>query len=88
MAEFFADASRSSAESMEQWTVKMHAIAVKTERETVSMHVITIFTLVFLPGTFVAVRRAQLLRPPSRPSCVSSNQIPDFFQQRCRQLRR
>jgi hypothetical protein len=34
----------------------MHTIAVKTEHETVSMHVITVFTLIFLPGTFVAVR--------------------------------
>lgn len=34
----------------------MHSIAIKTEHETVSMHVITIFTLIFLPGTFVAVR--------------------------------
>ena len=34
----------------------MHKIAAKTERETSSMHVITLVTLVFLPGTFVAVR--------------------------------
>ena len=33
----------------------MHGIAVRTEQETVSMHVITIFTLIFLPGTFIAV---------------------------------
>lgn len=37
-------------------TDEMHDIAAKTERETVSMHVITMFTLIFLPGTFVAVR--------------------------------
>lgn len=36
----------------------MHTIAEKTEQETVSMHVITIFTLIFLPGTFLAVRFA------------------------------
>lgn len=41
---------------MEDWTLKMHEIAVKTEQETVSMHVITVFTLIFLPGTFLAVR--------------------------------
>lgn len=41
---------------MEQWTDAMHKIAVKTEQETVSMHVITVFTLIFLPGTFLAVR--------------------------------
>ncbi len=41
---------------MEDLTEKMHSIAVKTEQETISMHVITIFTLIFLPGTFLAVR--------------------------------
>jgi hypothetical protein len=41
---------------MEDWTVKMHNVAERTEHETVSMHVITIFTLIFLPGTFVSVR--------------------------------
>ncbi len=40
---------------MMQWTLKMHDIAVKTKQETLSMHVITIFTLIFLPGTFIAV---------------------------------
>ena len=41
---------------MEQLTKKMGIIAVQTKHETVSMHVITGLTLVFLPGTFVAVR--------------------------------
>lgn len=43
--------------SMHFMTEKMHDIAVKTGRQTVSMHAITVFTLVFLPGTFLAVRR-------------------------------
>ena len=34
---------------------KMERIADKTEKETISMHVITCVTLAFLPGTFVAV---------------------------------
>ena len=34
----------------------MEEISIKTKQETVSIHVITILTLVFLPGTFVAVR--------------------------------
>lgn len=34
---------------------KMEKIAYKTEKETISMHVITCVTLAFLPGTFVAV---------------------------------
>ncbi|RBR10784.1 uncharacterized protein FIESC28_09315 [Fusarium coffeatum] len=33
---------------------KMERIADKTEKETISMHVITCVTLAFLPGTFVA----------------------------------
>ncbi|KAK0673582.1 hypothetical protein QBC41DRAFT_311100 [Cercophora samala] len=45
-----------SAQRMEELTVSMHTIAEKTEKETASMHIITLVTLVFLPGTFVAVR--------------------------------
>ncbi|KAJ3526326.1 hypothetical protein NM208_g11245 [Fusarium decemcellulare] len=33
---------------------KMERIAYKTEKETISMHIITCVTLAFLPGTFVA----------------------------------
>ncbi|KAF4994056.1 hypothetical protein FDECE_13243 [Fusarium decemcellulare] len=33
---------------------KMEQIAYKTEKETISMHIITCVTLAFLPGTFVA----------------------------------
>lgn len=55
-SEFFAASAKESSDRMEQWTLEMHKIAVKTEQETVSMHVITIFTLIFLPGTFLAVR--------------------------------
>ncbi len=54
--EHFAKSARDSTAAMEQWTVKMHDIAKQTEEETISMHVITIFTLIFLPGTFVSVR--------------------------------
>lgn len=36
----------------------MHQIAVATRRETVSMNIITIMTLMFLPGTFIAVRES------------------------------
>ncbi|KAI8623409.1 hypothetical protein F5Y19DRAFT_468532 [Xylariaceae sp. FL1651] len=54
VSEHFAHSARASSERMEDWTVKMHTIAVKTEHETVSMHVITVFTLIFLPGTFIA----------------------------------
>jgi len=47
--------AQTSSDEMMKWTHKMHEIAVKTKQETLSMHVITIFTLIFLPGTFVAV---------------------------------
>lgn len=57
-SEYFATSAKISSDRMEDWTQKMHQIAVKTEQETVSMHVITIFTLIFLPGTFLAVRLA------------------------------
>ncbi|KAF5012024.1 hypothetical protein FDECE_1883 [Fusarium decemcellulare] len=46
-AEYFASSSEESAEIMQIWTKEMH-------KKTMSMHVITIFTLIFLPGTFVA----------------------------------
>ncbi|KAI0388005.1 hypothetical protein F5Y04DRAFT_241475 [Hypomontagnella monticulosa] len=55
VSEYFASSAKTSSERMEFMTVKMHDIAVRTEQETVSMHVITIFTLIFLPGTFIAV---------------------------------
>ncbi|KAK6087056.1 hypothetical protein SCUP234_02149 [Seiridium cupressi] len=56
VSEHFAYAARESADRMEDWTKQMHLIAIKTKNETVSMHVITVFTLIFLPGTFIAVR--------------------------------
>lgn len=56
-----------STQRMEKLTSDMGRIARKTERETASMPIITLVTLVFLPGTFVAVGwpsgRALLLTP-------------------------
>ncbi|KAK3904039.1 hypothetical protein C8A05DRAFT_42815 [Staphylotrichum tortipilum] len=46
--------AQTSSHEMMQWTHRMHEIAIKTKQETLSMHVITVFTLIFLPGTFVA----------------------------------
>ncbi|KAK9796179.1 hypothetical protein SCARD494_04528 [Seiridium cardinale] len=54
VSEHFAYTARESADRMEDWTKQMHLIAIKTKNETVSMHVITVFTLIFLPGTFIA----------------------------------
>jgi Mg2+ and Co2+ transporter CorA len=52
----FARRAQMSAENMEAMTVDMHHIAQKTKQETVSMRIITLVTLFFLPGTFISVR--------------------------------
>lgn len=49
-----AQKAQMSAEKMEALTEQMNDIAIKTERETVSMRIVTIVTLFFLPGTFVS----------------------------------
>lgn len=46
--EDFAKSSEEATDVMQVWTEQMH-------EKTMSMHVITVFTLIFLPGTFVAV---------------------------------
>ncbi|OTB01838.1 hypothetical protein M426DRAFT_323190 [Hypoxylon sp. CI-4A] len=51
----FARNAQATTDFTLKMTEKMHDIAVKTGHQTVSMHVITIFTLIFLPGTFLAV---------------------------------
>ncbi len=49
-----------SAEKVEAMTEAMHEIAHKTERETVHMRIITVITLLFLPGTFISVSLPQI----------------------------
>lgn len=49
--------AQESAEKMEDLTTHMKDIAEKTEKETIFMRIITVVTLFFLPGTFVAVSR-------------------------------
>ncbi|UZP35209.1 hypothetical protein NXS19_003025 [Fusarium pseudograminearum] len=51
---------------------KMKKIAYKTEKETISMHVIMCVTLAFLPGTFVAVstRAMTLFKPGCDDICI------------------
>lgn len=44
-----------SADQMNRLTEEMHHGALKTRQEAVSMRVITLVTLFFLPGTFIAV---------------------------------
>lgn len=51
-----------STSKMEALTEKMHEIAAKTQTETVSMRIITVVTLFFLPGTFISVSGQSLKR--------------------------
>ncbi|KAI1141156.1 hypothetical protein F5Y05DRAFT_376532 [Hypoxylon sp. FL0543] len=53
-AQASTDFTVSMTAEMNHMTEKMHDIALKTSHQTVSMHVITVFTLLFLPGTFLA----------------------------------
>ena len=54
-SEVFARKAHESANKMEWMTYSMHDIAHKTKQETVSMRIITLVTLFFLPGTFIGV---------------------------------
>ena len=47
--------ARLSAYNTETMTLDMHEIAKKTKLETISMRIITLVTLFFLPGTFISV---------------------------------
>ncbi|KAL9632108.1 MAG: hypothetical protein Q9164_005518, partial [Protoblastenia rupestris] len=49
-----AHQSRSLTDKMEKMTKDMNEIARKTKSETVSMKIITLVTLFFLPGTFIS----------------------------------
>ncbi|KAI4236715.1 MAG: hypothetical protein L6R40_006059 [Gallowayella cf. fulva] len=56
-----ASESHKSTRKMEKVTQEMSRIARKTQTETVSMKIITLVTLFFLPGTFIAVSGLFLL---------------------------
>lgn len=58
--EHFAEQANASTTTMGKLTVQIHELATKSQQETASMHAITILTLFFLPGTFVAVRYSLL----------------------------
>ncbi|KKY13124.1 putative conserved hypothetical protein [Diplodia seriata] len=51
---FLSEKAQISAEDMRAMTEDMHDIARKTKHETVSMRIITLVTLFFLPGTFIS----------------------------------
>lgn len=54
-SKYLAYKAQRSANSMEIMIRKMQDIAQKTAQETLSMRIITLVTLFFLPGTFVSV---------------------------------
>jgi Mg2+ and Co2+ transporter CorA len=54
-SKMLAERAQQSAAKMEVMTERMHDIAIKTKQETVSMRIITLVTLFFLPGTFISV---------------------------------
>jgi hypothetical protein len=67
-----AKRAHQSAKRMEDMTQEMSLVAEKTKQETVSMKIITLVTLFFLPGTFISVRI-------SIPSACSVTPIPSFL---------
>jgi hypothetical protein len=51
----FTEAAHQSTVEMQETNQAMHLIAKQTKREAVSMRILTIVTLFFLPGTFISV---------------------------------
>ena len=47
---------------MQKLTKEMHKLAQITKQETVSMRIITLVTLFFLPGTFISVRTPKTMQ--------------------------
>lgn len=56
-SKLLAERSQVSAQNMEELTRNMEELARETKEETVSMRIITLVTLIFLPGTFISVSR-------------------------------
>jgi hypothetical protein len=56
-----AERSQLSAENMEDLTRDMDKLARETKGETVSMRIITLVTLFFLPGTFISVGHSRYI---------------------------
>ncbi|KAE9381938.1 hypothetical protein N431DRAFT_360451, partial [Stipitochalara longipes BDJ] len=50
----FAEKAEASTREMQSMTEEMNALTQKTKQETVSMRIITLVTLFFLPGTFIS----------------------------------
>lgn len=67
-----ATRAQESTENMEAMTKDMHTLALRTKQETVSMRIITLVTLFFLPGTFISVSFFVLSRCLSGLSLMQS----------------
>ncbi|KAI3324178.1 hypothetical protein HD806DRAFT_543573 [Xylariaceae sp. AK1471] len=70
--EILTEDMHQSTLQMEKSTLQMETIAGKTEKETASMHIITFVTLIFLPGTFIAVRYALPMRCKVASACLTT----------------
>lgn len=55
-------------------TKEMHNIAVKTQQETVSMRILTLVALAFLPGTFFSVSCGD------RKANAYANLLPGYYE--------
>ena len=66
----YAKRAQLSTDRMERMTGAMFELAKKTQQETVSMKIITLVTLFFLPGIFISVRIVHRL-----PSAIVANII-------------
>ncbi|KAI9671709.1 MAG: hypothetical protein M1831_003237 [Alyxoria varia] len=69
--------SQTSAKEMEDMTALTLRIAIKTEKETVAMKLITLVTLLFLPATFVStLMSTDIVKFPVDESAPVSQQKP------------
>lgn len=75
----FAKKAHISAKNMETLTNSMHEIAQKTKQETVSMRIITLVTLFFLPGTFIGVSYSLALFSASPDTCLQTLMSTDII---------
>jgi hypothetical protein len=72
--------SRIFAEHGHRSAITMESIARRTERETVSMHTITVVTLLFLPATFLGVSHCDLASSVSLEDRSDADKKQTFFQ--------
>ena len=74
-SKMLASHSNASSLNMESMTVEMSDMARKTKTETVSMKVITLVTLSFLPATFSSVSRNPKICPDNLLLLLVSKRI-------------